>query len=28
MDRIVVRGDNLIPKPDTPTINDRIRHES
>ena len=28
MDRINVRGDNIIPNPDTPTINDRIRHES
>jgi len=28
MDRIAVRGDSMIPKPDTPTINDRVRHES
>jgi len=28
MDRIAVRGDSMIPKPDTPTINDQVRHES
>jgi len=28
MDRISVRSDNMIPQPDTPTINDRVRHES
>jgi hypothetical protein len=28
MERITVRGDSIIPKPDTPTINDRVRHES
>ena len=28
MDRIYVASDNIIPKPDTPTINDQVRHES